>query len=164
MDYQTRLLPTREALERVSGEFGNAESLVCVEMILLLLNTANRFRAEVFGDLERRHGLTEGKLILLMALSDNPKGLLTGELAKRVGVSMATVSVMVKRMLAAEQPLIVVTTPEEDARARLVKLSPAGKAAIREILPYHLAQIEAFSRKLDDSQRHALIELLKQLS
>lgn len=164
MNFRKRQLPRHESLEKISKCFGGQYSLSNVEMILLLLNSANCFRTEVFTELENRYGLSEGKMILLMALVDNAEGLPVGELATRIGVSCATVSVMIKRMLAVPSPLIAVINNQIDARSRVVKLSETGAELIAQALPFHLSQIENFSQKLNPDERKKLIELLSKLT
>ena len=163
MNYQTRHLPSQESLRRVSAEFGSERSSQDVELILLLLNVANRFRCEVFSSLEKQYGLTEGKFILLMALSDSPQGLPINELAKRVGVSTPTVSIMIKRMLAADNQLIAVHSSQSDGRVRKIVLSESGKRLLAEVLPVHLKQISDFSHTISYSESKTLTTLLKKL-
>ncbi len=163
MNYQTRHLPSQESLQRVSAEYGSERSSQDVELILLLLNVANRFRCEVFSNLEKRYGLSEGKFILLMALSENPNGLSVNELAKRVGVSTPTVSIMIKRMLVGNDPLIAVHTTQDDARVRQIFLSKAGKALLAEVLPIHLKQITDFNQPISLVESKTLVALLRKL-
>lgn len=163
MNYLTRHLPSRESLQRVSEEYGSQRSSQDVELILLLLNVANRFRCEVFASLEKQYGLSEGKFILLMALSESLQGLSINELAKRVGVSTPTVSIMIKRMLAAENPLIAVHTTKDDARVRQIVLSKDGEALLAEVLPIHLKQITDFNQPLSLDESKSLATLLRKL-
>lgn len=116
-------MPTREALERISREHGLPHVVAEVESALSLINVANRYREEVYGKLEKDTGLSEGKFIMLMALMDNPDGLLMGELARRVGVADATASMMVKRMLAQYPALVAVESTSGDKRERKVHLT-----------------------------------------
>ncbi len=163
MNYQTRHLPSQESLRRVSEEFGSERSSQDVELILLVLNVANRFRCEVFSSLEKHYGLTEGKFILLMALSDSPQGLPINELAKRVGVTTPTVSIMIKRMLAAENRLIAVHSSQADGRVRKIVLTESGHALLAEVLPVHLKQISDFSQTISSFESKTLTTLLRKL-
>lgn len=156
-------MPTREALERISCEFGMPGAVADVESTLSLLNVANPYREEVYGKLEKESGLTEGKLILLMALMDAPDGLLMGEHARRVGVADATASTMVKRMLQQSPALVAVHGSEADRRERQVHLTDAGISLINRTLPYHHRQIIDFMKPLSTEEKSQLIAILTKL-
>ncbi len=163
MKYKQRNMPTREALERISREHGLPHVVAEVESALSLINVANRYREEVYGKLEKDTGLSEGKFIMLMALMDNPDGLLMGELARRVGVADATASMMVKRMLAQYPSLVAVESTSGDKRERKVHLTESGKSLINRTLPYHHQQIIDFMKPLSDADKTQLVEILRKL-
>ena len=85
------------------------------------------------------------------------------ELALRVGVTPATVSVMVKRMLAAPDPLISMTKSGEDGRSRLITLTATGENLIQKALPNHLKSIRAFAQVLNPQEQESLIAMLRKL-
>lgn len=163
MKYKQRNLPAREALERISHEFGLPHVVTEVESALSIINVANRYREEVYGKLEKETGLSEGKFIMLMALMDNPEGLLMGELARRVGVADATASMMIKRMLNQSPSLVAVQGSSSDKRERKVRLTEAGKLLINRTLPYHHQQIIDFMKPLTAEDKSHLVEILGKL-
>ena len=63
-----------------------------------------------------------------------------GELAERLGVADATVSVMVKRMLREDRPLIERISSPTDRRSVLVALSHEGWALLQRTAPGHFAR------------------------
>lgn len=104
-DYMTkRLMPTRENLRRVHrGAAMSEEDIAGVELMLYLIRAADVVRESVYSGLRERE-LSEGKFALLMTLFDADGPVPVVELAKRIGVSAPTTSVMVTRMLQAETP------------------------------------------------------------
>lgn len=117
-DYMTkRLMPTRENLRRVHrGAAMSEEDIAGVELMLYLIRAADVVRESVYSGLRERE-LSEGKFALLMTLFDADGPVPVVELAKRIGVSAPTTSVMVTRMLQAENPLIAKVQSKADARA-----------------------------------------------
>lgn len=104
-DYMTkRLMPTRENLRRVHrGAAMSEEDIAGVELMLYLIRAADVVRESVYSGLRERE-LSEGKFALLMTLFDADGPVPVVELAKRIGVSAPTTSVMVTRMVQAENP------------------------------------------------------------
>ena len=99
MQFQKRMIPAREALRRHYGESPTADVDVAgVEMMLYLTSTARLIHDEIYAALEDGMGLTEGKFTMLMVLLD--KGSLpVVELSAHMGVTPATASIMLRRML-----------------------------------------------------------------
>lgn len=87
----------------------------------------------------------------------------TSELAQKVGVTSATISVMVKRMLAAPEPLICMSKSGNDGRSRLITLSEAGVRLIQKALPQHIEAVQAFADVLNAEERESLISMLRKL-
>lgn len=164
MNYSVRLLPSRELIRKTSSAHAAAPfDPAAAELVLTVLNTASLVHAEIISELERRHGLSEGKFLLLMALLSLPEGCGIRELAERVGVSVPTVSVMVKRMKADSPPLIETAPDPEDARGRRVRISPAGIELIEKVIPGHFSRVSAFASRLSASERETLLALLQKL-
>ncbi|WP_058911154.1 MarR family winged helix-turn-helix transcriptional regulator [Entomohabitans teleogrylli] len=162
MDYQTRELPTREALLRVQERENFTPDVSGVDLVLTLITTADLVRASIFDRLAKSYDISEGKFTLLMSLyAEGDTG--ASELAARIGVAPATVSVMVKRMLSAPQPLISMSRTSSDGRSRLIALTSAGQALIREALPGHFDAIRAFAEVLSETERESLITMLRKL-
>lgn len=162
MDYQTRELPTREALTRVQEKENFTTDVSGVDLVLTLLTTADLIRSNIYTQLAQNYDISEGKFTLLMSLyAEGSTG--ASELASRIGVAPATVSVMVKRMLSATEPLITMTRTHNDGRSRLISLSPAGQSLIRKTLPSHFNAIQAFAEILNEHERESLISMLRKL-
>ena len=163
MDYKARALPTREALKHLEADYAEHPGSEFIELTLLLLNASNVLREAIYAPMQHDHDLSEGKFILLMALSEKPEGMLAGQLAARVGVSFATISVMLKRMSSAEQPLITIERLPGDARSRLIKLSQAGADLIDQVLPDHFKAMSEFKKRLTSEDAQQLLSILRKL-
>lgn len=162
MDYKSRELPTREALTRVQERENFSTDVSGVDLVLTLITTADLIRSAIYDRLAQQYDISEGKFTLLMSLYAEGDTA-ASELAARIGVAPATVSVMVKRMLSASEPLITMNRASGDGRSRLISLSPVGQSLIREALPGHFNAIHEFSRVLDESEREILILMLRKL-
>ena len=159
MDYQARILPTRDMLRRMSHELSDETDVEGIELMLNLLTAADGVRSRVSAQLAA-FDLSEGKFSLLMALfGEGPMGTL--KLTERIGVKPSTVSVMVKRMTADAEPLVAVAAGEADRRERVIALTSAGRRRVEAALPGHLAQLRRFSSQLQANERENLICLLQ---
>ena len=159
MDYQARILPTRDMLRRMSHELSDETDVEGIELMLNLLTAADGVRSRVSAQLAA-FNLSEGKFSLLMALfGEGPMGTL--KLSERIGVKPSTVSVMVKRMTAEAEPLVAVAAGEADRRERVIALTSAGRRRVEAVLPGHLAELRRFSSQLQANERENLIRLLQ---
>lgn len=159
MDYQARILPTRDMLRRMSHELSDETDVEGIELMLNLLTAADGVRSRVSAQLAA-FNLSEGKFSLLMALfGESPMGTL--KLSERIGVKPSTVSVMVKRMTADAEPLVAVAAGEADRRERVIALTSAGRRRVEAVLPGHLAELRRFSSQLQADERENLIRLLQ---
>lgn len=159
MDYQARILPTRDMLRRMSHELSDETDVEGIELMLNLLTAADVVRSRVSAQLAA-FNLSEGKFSLLMALfGEGPMGTL--KLSERIGVKPSTVSVMVKRMTADAEPLVAVAAGEADRRERVIALTSAGRRRVEAVLPGHLAELRRFSSQLQANERENLIRLLQ---
>lgn len=161
MDYNVRVLPTRDALAKVQQQNVNLD-VSGVEMVLNLITTVDLIRSNIYAKLDQHYDISEGKFILLMSLYSEGETT-SSDLALRIGVTPATVSVMVKRMLAAKEPLISMTKNGDDGRSRLITLTIAGFELIQTALPEHLNAIRSFASVLDTQERELLITMLRKL-
>lgn len=162
MDFPVRKLPTRETLIRVQQQQDLATDASGVDLVLSLIATADLIRSTIYARLALHHDLSEGKFILLMSLYGEGEAAAT-ELALRIGVTPATVSVMVKRMMSAAEPLITMSRTQADGRTRMIALSPTGRELIKEALPGHLKAIGSFAEVLSGQERESLISMLRKL-
>ncbi|MCT6875839.1 MarR family winged helix-turn-helix transcriptional regulator [Frischella perrara] len=162
MSYNSRTLPSREALARVHKSSHHAIDVSGADLVLNLITTADLIRANIYTQLAKDYDVSEGKFALLMWLYSEGETC-TSELAQKVGVTSATISVMVKRMLAAPEPLICMSKSGSDGRSRLITLSEAGVRLIQKALPQHIEAVQAFADVLNAEERESLISMLRKL-
>ncbi len=161
MNIRKRILPTRTILQRLAtpGHPVDEEKAAGLELVIRLNAVSDLIREHFFSQLSVRNGISEGKLILLVRLYVQGVCSIT-ELAERIGVSNATVSVMAKRMLDAPEPLIAMKRSSEDQRSRTVQLTDKGRRELESILPKHFAQVSQATAKLSRADQERLYELL----
>ncbi|MCX8640950.1 MULTISPECIES: MarR family winged helix-turn-helix transcriptional regulator [unclassified Gilliamella] len=162
MNYNSRMLPSRETLARAQRFNDDVVDVSGVDLVLSLITTADLIRANIYAQLTKDYGVSEGKFALLMSLYSEGETN-ASDLALRIGVTPATVSIMVKRMLAASSPLISMSKSGEDGRTRLIALTDAGIKLIHNALPNHLKAIRAFAQVLDSQEQESLIQMLRKL-
>ena len=159
MDYQARILPTRDMLCRMPHKLSDETDVEGIELMLNLLTAADGVRSRVSAQLAA-FDLSEGKFSLLMALfGEGPMGTL--KLSERIGVKPSTVAVIVLRMTADAVPLVAVAAGEADRRERVIALTSAGRRRVEAALPGHLAELRRFSSQLQADERENLIRLLQ---
>ncbi len=95
------------------------------------LVVAGRFWRSRLGDRLKADGQTDAKFAAMWHLAAAPAGLIQAELAERMAVTSAS---LVRQLDALEAQGLIARTPFiGDRRARLVKLSRSGIAAIRSL-------------------------------
>lgn len=161
MDFQKRTLPTREHIHMPGNTDLSEDDKAGIEMVLNLLSAADTIRYGIYADLERQ-GISEAKFSLLICLHSAGK-LSIQEAAARIGVATATASVMVRRMLAAQKPLIAYESKPDDARWKILTLTEHGKKLLEAVFPQHIESIRKFARLYNTSDRDALIALLQRI-
>lgn len=161
MDFQKRILPTRDHIRTPGKTDLSDDDKAGIEMVLNLLTAADAIRYGIYADLEKK-GLSEAKFSLLISLNSSGP-LSVQEAAARLGVAVATASVLVRRMLAADTPLIASQVDPKDARGRLLTLTPAGKKVLEEVFPQHIECIRKFGNLYNTTDREMLISLLQRI-
>ena len=121
---------------------------------LRLLSCANRIERDVRQELRAAFGMTLPRFDLLSQLERAPGGLTMGELSRRLMVTRGNVTGLIDRLV--EEGLVERKPMPTDRRANIVRLTPAGAAAFREMLPNHEAAIAA---KLGAMKRSDLRQL-----
>lgn len=162
MNYKSRKLPSRETLARAQRFNDDIIDVSGVDLVLSLITTADLIRSNIYAQLTKDYDVSEGKFALLMSLFSEGETC-ASDLALRIGVTPATVSVMVKRMLAATSPLITMSKSGEDGRSRLISLTEVGEKLIQKALPNHLKSIRAFAEVLSSQEQESLILMLRKL-
>lgn len=85
MNYNARVLPTREALARVQQQENLGTDVSGVDLVLNLITTADLIRSNIYDRLAQDYDISEGKFILLMSLYGEGETA-ASELASRIGL------------------------------------------------------------------------------
>jgi MarR family 2-MHQ and catechol resistance regulon transcriptional repressor len=90
------------------------------------------------------------------------KGPLTiGEIQSKVPLALGSMTAVVDRL--ERRGLILRTPSPADRRAKILKLSPKGRAAVEEAFRRHAADLETVMAVLDQREKRQLHDLLKRI-
>lgn len=118
----------------------------------------NLKREEMFN----RFGVTSGRFHLLMLLKVEPcKALSPSELAKRTGVTRATMTQFVDAL--EKDKYVERTDDPKDRRGMLVKLTQKGIDKLNEIMPHYLARLTNFTNTLTKEERNQFHYLMEKI-
>ncbi|MFN4354049.1 MarR family winged helix-turn-helix transcriptional regulator [Parvibaculum sp.] len=123
-----------------------------------LLRRAQQFAYEQFVQQMGASSLTPRQFIVLFAVNEE-EGLSQTDLVNRTGIDRSTLADMISRMI--KNGLLARKRTAEDARANSVRLTAAGRRALKGAMPKALAAEKAL---LDALPKTIQGELLKALS
>ncbi|MBO7746138.1 MarR family transcriptional regulator [Paenibacillus sp. MWE-103] len=107
------------------------------------------------------NGMNGARMRMLVEIAKAGGAILPSELASRIGVTKANVSVL---LLPLEQSgYIRSSSHPEDGRKRRIELSPEGERVLRELLPGNRAAVAEGMRRLDEAEMRQLLGLLRKL-
>ena len=164
----------RQRLLRTNPQTAGQENLSAVDLLLHLTCAADIAREEIYRPLQDTARLSEGKLSLLMTLKDAGGEMSIGMLAQHLGVTDATTSIMISRMLKEAQPLVERNSSTLDRRAVMVRITARGEQVLASVLSAaiikspsvlaeHYRKVLAFSEALTQAEQLLLVGLLKKL-
>ena len=106
-----------------------------------------------------RHGLSEGKFVLLSLLRDMPDGLSPHALAERAGVTRGTITGLLDGL---ERDGFLARHPDQfDRRKLFVRLSAKGKAAAATLVDEHAQWIASLFADFTPDEMQVLSGLLE---
>lgn len=128
--------------------------------LCLHVQRAGRALARRFDEALRPAGLTNGQFSLLMALNrPAPPGI--GAVAELLAMDRTSLTAMLKPL--ARRALVEVAVDPADKRGRLLRLTPAGRAALAAAVPLWQRAHEETERLLADGDAERLRADLKAL-
>lgn len=154
-------IPSRITLEKHANAIPEINPSSVIAMLQVLQASAEIQHA-VIEVLEKEYQLSEGKLHVMIILHQEENGIAPSELADKVGVTRATISVMLRRMT--RDGLVYSYSNARDARAKKVCLTVEGRNFMNEILPGHYLRITKLMGRLSEEEQEELIFLLKKLT
>ena len=135
-------LPSRAILESYARRYPQMD-VDAVEKALIMLRDASLLLRELEAYFASQ-GLSQSRFLTLIVIEREPErdGLLASEIADRLDISRPVVSETVRALQ--RDGLLEVTKVERDARARLVRLTPAGRHRLQALLPGYYEIIGRF--------------------
>lgn len=123
---------------------------------------AGHFLLHQFAANFRLHGLSEAQFAILVALEDETEGLSMADIARRMLVSRAGMSGVIRGMVA--KGWVKRRDDKTDARAVRISLTKDGRDKLAQVLPDHLKLArEMISGCLEPAEKQLLIRLLGRL-
>ncbi|PRY95660.1 MarR family transcriptional regulator [Hasllibacter halocynthiae] len=136
-----RDLPSRRMVE-VYAERHDGLDVEAVRDALVLMRRASLLvrRLEAYF---AAHGLSQLRFLVLIVIDREPErdGLSVTEIAERLDVSKPVITRTLAHLV--EDGLIAIEADPDDARAKVVRLTEAGRATLSEVLPGYFALLSA---------------------
>lgn len=127
----------------------------------MFMRTAERVQHKIFDVLEQKYSLSEGKLVVMIVLYQSSEPLAPSVLAAKAGVTKATISAMLQRMV--RDGLVSLVADAADKRGKLVALTKQGRDFMDEVLPGHFMRTAALVSDFSQEEQTLLVKLLAKL-
>lgn len=98
---------------------------------------------------------------MMIILHQTKAGVAPSKLAELAGVTRATISAMLQRMI--RDGLVDSFSDEKDGRGKKVCLTAKGRSFMDEVLPNHYLRITKLMGRLSEGEQQELIILLKKI-
>jgi len=132
-------------------------------MVLRLLVLLRREISAMLEQQLRPHGLNEADFRTLMNLFSRPDGVAhPGELCVGAAQSPANMTRVADGLC--ERGLITRVASDQDRRRTILRLTPAGEALARALLPHTVEHTRALFAPMTPSERQQLLERLRALA
>lgn len=155
-----RFIPTTASLRRMAEKIPQLD-VSSVEVLLFFRQTAEFVQKQIFDPLEAQYNLSEGKLVVLILLFQSQEPLAPSALAAKAGVTRATISVMLRRMV--RDNLVELAGSAADGRSKMVSLTSQGRSFVAEVLPQHYLRTSAMLQDFSLEEKATLLKLLRKL-
>ena len=110
--------PTREKLEKHARIIPEIEPSAVLAM-LRISQAAEIIRSSINDVLAKQYHLSQGKLRVMIVLHQSPEGIAPSQLAEKTGVTRATITTMVKRMVRDGLTTVVIEIGRASCRERV---------------------------------------------
>ena len=158
---EQRAAEIEAAVQRTAARF--REVAVTETLALRLLVMLGREISALLEQALRPHGLNDAEFRTLMLLFSQPDGVAhPGELCAPAAQSPANMTRVADGLC--ERGLITRIASEQDRRRTILRITPAGEALARELLPQTMALTQSLFEPLPPAQRQALLEQLRALA
>ena len=154
------ITPARETLEQHAKLIPEINPSSVIAM-LRVLEASSAIQHAIIDVLESEYQLSEGKLCVMIILHQMKAGVAPSKLAELAGVTRATISAMLQRMI--RDGLVDSFSDEKDGRGKKVCLTAKGRSFMDEVLPNHYLRITKLMGRLSEAEQQELIILLKKI-
>ncbi|BEU87064.1 transcriptional regulator YetL [Selenomonas sp. TAMA-11512] len=154
------VLPTLEELEQMQKRIPELVPSAVLSM-LEVMQAVEKIQRQISDVLEREYHVSEGKLRLLIVLYQTEGTMKPSALAKRIGVTKATISGLLHRL--ERDMLISRSVAAEDHRSNEVRLTGEGRSFIERIMPEHYLRISNLMGRLTEEEQETLMRLAQKL-
>ncbi|MGL5270891.1 MAG: MarR family winged helix-turn-helix transcriptional regulator [Selenomonadaceae bacterium] len=154
------ITPARETLEQHAKLIPEINPSSVIAM-LRVLEASSAIQHAIIDVLESEYQLSEGKLCVMIILHQMKAGVAPSKLAELAGVTRATISAMLQRMI--RDGLVDSFSDEKDGRGKKVCLTSKGRSFMDEVLPNHYLRITKLMGRLSEGEQQELIILLKKI-
>ncbi len=161
MKWYNREFPSKEVLTGFAEKVPEI-NVSALRLLLQILQAANQIQHDIYDALEKEHKLSEGKLAVMILLYFACDGISPSQLADKAGVTRATISAMLHRMI--RDGLAYSFSDAEDGRGKVVSLTELGRRFMQEILPDHFLRVARLMNKLNQAEQEQLVQLLQKIN
>jgi len=152
----------QDAVDRIVGQWATVRPDVDISPLEVVgrVSRLSRLFDRVLAENFARHGIEAWMYDVLATLyrSGEPHELTAGDLVRQAMVTTGAITNRIDRM---EARGLVERARTDDRRKVLVRLTPAGKALVEEVVDGHLATERRALAALSDRQRDDLARLLR---
>jgi DNA-binding MarR family transcriptional regulator len=150
------------SMERNAAIFGStASEAQSIRLIASLRRTSNLLQRLVDAH-ARPSNLSLGRVNVLLALNGSAEGRLPlHAVATILDVTRGNVSNLVQSLV--DDGFVATEADPDDGRSQFVRLTAAGRVALRDYVPTHYRTIDALCAGLSTAQKEELIALLDRL-
>lgn len=155
------IIPTEEELKRHARVVPEIDPSSVLTM-LHIIDAYGKIRHQIMDVVERDYNLSEGKLIVMASLYQEQKPLALSVIAQRVGVTKATITTMIQRMV--RDGLVTIMASPDDGRSKLAALTETGMTLMNQVLLDHYGRISKLMERLSTDEQQQLRSLLEKIA
>jgi DNA-binding MarR family transcriptional regulator len=147
-------------LDRLSSDAHDHEQDI-LRLWLRLLSCTTLIENQVSSRLRSEFETTLPRFDLMAQLARSPDGLSMSELSQRLMVTGGNITGITDNL--ERDGLVERITPPEDRRAKIVRLTPRGRAVFEQMAQVHATWIKDWMDGLTEQEQHQLYALLGKL-
>jgi MarR family transcriptional regulator, negative regulator of the multidrug operon emrRAB len=158
---ELRVAEIESATRQISNRFpeASASDILTLRVLMLL----GREMSSLLENALRPHNLNDTDFRILICLVSQPDGVACpSDLCAFVAQSPANMTRVADAL--SERGLITRTTSEQDRRRTMLRITPAGEALARSLMPLVLGVMHGVYGDMPNVSRRTLLDLLRQLT